>query len=254
MRLRDYNNKVPKPMMMVGYRPLLWHVMKYYAHFGHKDFVLLLGHKADVIKDYFVNYREYISNDFIFSKGGKELTLLNSDISEWTITFLDTGINANVGERLLAAKKALKDEEVFMANYADGLTDLPLDVMTNSFMKSKSTASFLAFQPNYSFHVTTFNQKNQVEQIVPLSKAGLWINAGYFIFRNSIFDYIKKGEELVEEPFKRMIKKHKLMAYKYEGFWRGVDTFKDKQVVDDLYLTGKSPWEVWKDKPTSDMG
>jgi glucose-1-phosphate cytidylyltransferase len=245
MRLRGYNNQIPKPMMMVGYRPILWYLMKYYAYFGHKDFILLLGYKADVIKDYFVNYHEYISNDFVLSKGGKKLSMINTDISDWTITFLDTGINANVGDRLLLAKEHLKSEEMFFANYADGLTDLPLNIMLNQFKASKCTGIFMACQPNLTFHFAYFNEKNQLEGIHPAAETGLFINAGYFIFRNTIFDYLKKGEELVEEPFKRMIKDRKLMAYKYNGFWRGVDTFKDKHEIDDLYKADKAPWKVW---------
>ena len=201
LRLRDYSDKIPKPMIKVGYRPILWNVMKYYAHYGHKDFILLLGHKADVIKDYFVNYHEYISNDFVYSHGGENLNLLNTDIKDWTITFIDTGTNANIGERLGAVKHLLKNEEYFLANYADGLTDLPLDSMISEFKESNYVGSFMAYQPKYSFHVVAFNGSNEVKNILPMTKTDIWINTGYFIFRNTIFDYMKMGEELVEEPF-----------------------------------------------------
>ena len=117
MRLREYSDQIPKPMVPIGYRPIIWNIMKYYASYGHKDFILCLGHKADMIKNYFVNYDETISNDFVFTKGGKEIELLNTDIDDWRITFVDTGINSNIGMRLMAVKDHLKGEEMFLANY-----------------------------------------------------------------------------------------------------------------------------------------
>jgi glucose-1-phosphate cytidylyltransferase len=125
-RLRDLSGEVPKPMVNIGYRPILWHVMRYYAHFGHKDFILCLGYKADVIKKFFLTYEEWISNDFTLSKGGKQIELKNNDIADWNITFVDTGLHANIGQRLLAVREYVENEEMFLANYADGLTDLGL--------------------------------------------------------------------------------------------------------------------------------
>src|SRR5947207_3840019 len=124
MRLREYSENIPKPLVQIGYRPILWNVMKYYAHFGHKDFILCLGWKGDLIKDYFLNYDERVSNDFVLSSGGK-IDLLHQDIRDWRITFVDTGADASVGQRLLAVKSHLAGEEVFLANYSDGLSDLP---------------------------------------------------------------------------------------------------------------------------------
>jgi glucose-1-phosphate cytidylyltransferase len=142
MRLREYSENVPKPMVPIGYRPILWNVMKYYAHFGHKEFILCLGYKADMIKDYFVNYDEYVSNDFVFTKGGKNLELLNTDIEDWKITFVDTGMSANIGERLMAVREHLEGEEIFCANYSDGLSDLYLPDMEKSFRESDKVGSF----------------------------------------------------------------------------------------------------------------
>src|SRR5687767_2749734 len=125
MRIREYSENIPKPMVPIGYRPILWHVMKYYAHFGHKDFVLCLGHGADVVKNYFLNYNECVSNDFVLSEGGGKLDLVSTDIRDWRITFADTGTSSNIAQRLLGAKKYLGEDDVFLANYSDGLTDLP---------------------------------------------------------------------------------------------------------------------------------
>jgi len=247
MRLREYSETIPKPMVPLGYRPILWNVMKYYAHYGHKDFILCLGHKADMIKDYFINYKEYISNDFILKKGGKNIDLLNTDIDDWNITFVDTGINSNIGMRLLKVKRFLKDEEMFLANYSDGLTNLNIADMIDEFKKQEDqVGSFMAYQPTQSFHVVDLGNKGNVKSISHIGSSGLWINAGYFILRNEIFSYLNKGEELVDEPFQRLIEKKKLHAFKHNGFWASMDTFKDKQTLDDEYAKGNAPWEVWK--------
>ncbi len=248
MRLREYSEKIPKPMVPIGYRPVLWHVMKYYAHFGHKDFILCLGHQADVIKDYFVNYHEYVSNDFVLNKG-TQVNLLNKDIEDWNITFAFTGVNSNIGERLSAAKKYLEGEEMFLANYSDGLTNLPLDDVISKFKNSNNVGSFMAAKPTRSFHVAILDEGDNVSSISPLNEMkSTWVNAGYFVFRKEIFDYIKPGEELVEEPFQRLIRERKLMAYPYEGAFHTMDTFKEKQALDDMYAKGDTPWQVWKTK------
>lgn len=246
MRMRDYSEKVPKPMVKLGYRPLLWNVMKYYAHFGHKDFILCLGYKGDYIKRYFVEYEEYTSNNFILNNGGREVKLLNSDLDDWNITFVDTGMTSNVGERLMKVRPYLEGEEIFLANYADGLSDLPLNKMINKFKTIDKIGSFLAYQPTQSFHIVDLEDNGKVKKINPISKSGLWINAGYFIFKQELFDYMQDGEDLVVEPFQRLIKDNQLHGYKYDGFWTAMDTFKDKQRLDDLYANGKTPWKVWK--------
>lgn len=250
MRLRDYSDAIPKPMVPVGYRPILWNIMKYYAHYGHKDFILCLGYKADVIKNYFMNYDEYVSNDFVIKGGGSDIQLLNSDIHDWTITFVDTGIKANIGQRLMAVKPYLEGEEVFMANYADGLTNMPLPQMVDHFSEQKdAVASFMAYYSSESYHVVKLEDESSVVQgISPIGESGLWINCGYFLLRQSIFDYIEAGDELVDQPFKRLINEKKLSAFRYNGFWSSMDTFKDKQKLDDLQATGLPPWEVWKAK------
>jgi glucose-1-phosphate cytidylyltransferase len=246
MRLRDYSESIPKPMVQLGYRPLLWNVMKYYAHFGHKDFILCLGYKGDYIKKYFVEYNEYISNDFVLNKGGKQIELLNSDLDDWNITFVDTGMTTNVGQRLKRVEPYLEGEEMFLANYSDGLSDLPLNTMIDEFKKKEQIGSFLAYQPTQSFHVVDMGGNGDVKSISHIGNSGLWINAGFFVFKKEIFNYINEGEELVVEPFQRLIKEKQLHGYKYNGFWAALDTFKDKQLFDDLYAEGKTPWKVWE--------
>jgi glucose-1-phosphate cytidylyltransferase len=245
MRIREYPEPVPKPMITIGYRPILWHVMKYYAHFGHKDFILCLGYKADAVKSYFLNYDECVSNNFVLSNGGKKLQLLNSDIHDWNITFVDTGIQSNIGQRLKAVEEYLDGEEVFLANYSDGLTDLPLPDYTDHFLSRDRVGSFLAVSPPYSSHLVSFND-DVVSAVRPINKAGLWINGGFFMFRKDIFKYMRDGEELVEQPFARLIREEQLIAYKYQGNWNCMDTFKDRQQLDEVYTRGEAPWEVWR--------
>jgi glucose-1-phosphate cytidylyltransferase len=248
MRLREYSETIPKPMVNLGYRPILWHVMKYYAHFGHKDFILCLGHRADAVKDYFLNYNECVSNDFVLSGGGKNLELFNSDIHDWRITFADTGINSNIGQRLKAVEKYLEGEEEFLANYSDGLTDLPLPQQLEHFHQHGKIASFLCVRPNLSYHLVSLQEGSDslVSGIHAINDGHVRINGGYFIFKKKIFDYIGEAEELVNGPFHRLIQEQQLIGYKFDGFWASMDTFKDKLQLESLCMGGVAPWELWK--------
>jgi glucose-1-phosphate cytidylyltransferase len=245
MRLRDYSDKVPKPLVPLGYHPIVWHVMKYYAHYGHKDFILCLGYKGDQIKEYFLNYDECLSNDFTLSRGGRRIDLLKKDIDDWRITFVDTGIASNIGERLKAVEPFLTGEKMFLANYADGLTDFPLPVLIEEAKRTGAVGTFVTVRPNYSFHFVGRDKDGIVTGVEDIIGANAWINGGYFVFRREIFDYMRPGEELVEEPFQRLIAERKLRAHDYDGFWRCVDTFKDLQSLEQLYAHGDAPWQVW---------
>jgi glucose-1-phosphate cytidylyltransferase len=248
MRIRDAQN-LPKPLVHIGDRPLLWHVMKYYAHFGHKDFVLCLGYRADAIKDYFLNYNECVSNDFVLSGGGKTLELMSRDIDDWRITFADTGVSSNIGQRLKAAQKYLEGEDEFLANYSDGLTDLPLPDQLDHFHRQDKVASFMCVRPNLSYHVVSMREGTDlVADIQPINNGNARINGGFFIFRKDIFRYMRDKEELVEEPFMRLAREQQLLGYVYDGFWASMDTLKDKQQLETLYATGAAPWEVWKSR------
>jgi glucose-1-phosphate cytidylyltransferase len=246
MRLRGYSDDVPKPMVPIGTRPILWHVMKYYAHFGHTDFILCLGYKGNCIKDYFLHYDESASNDFIWSKGGKKIQYLNRDIDDWTITFVETGMQATIGERLKAVEPYLQGEEFFLANYADGLTDAPLPVLIDALKHSENIASLLVVQPTATFDIVHADSSGLVSGIRPLSRSETWINGGYFVLRREIFQYIEPGDELVRQPFQRLIDRRALLAYKYSGFWQCMDTFKEKQRLDELNASGSAPWKVWR--------
>ena len=244
-RIRDFGENIPKPLVPLGYRPILWHVMKYYAHFGHKDFVLCLGYKADRVKEYFLNYEEWVSNDFTMSQGGKEIDLMQSDIQDWNITFVDTGLNSNIGMRLQKVANHLEGEEYFLANYTDGLTDYPLPTMIESFKGSGKVASFLCAPPSQTFHVVKLAEQNRVQSISYVRDSDILVNCGFFIFRKDIFNYMEPGEELVINPFRRLIEANLLTAFRCEKFF-AMDTFKEQQELTDLCARGDAPWEVWK--------
>ena len=180
MRLREYSETIPKPMVPIGYRPILWHLMKYYAHFGHKEFILCLGYRADLIKQYFLNYDECLSNDFTMSEGGQNIEVRNPDIEDWRITFVDTGVRANIAGRLLAVREHVRDEEYFLANYADGLTDMTLNEHIEKFIASQKTACFLSVRPTVPWHLVTLRDDETVENLRELSRAGIWMNGGFF--------------------------------------------------------------------------
>jgi glucose-1-phosphate cytidylyltransferase len=236
---------VPKPMVQIGTRPILWHLMKYYAHYGHKDFILCLGYKGNVIKDYFLHYEEAVSNDFVLSQGGKKIDFVSRDIDDWTITFVETGINANIGERFKAVEPYLEGEEMLLANYADGLSSLDLPVMIDEFRKSDAVASLLLVQPTASFDIVGLTPEGKVGQVSPLYQTDIWINGGFFVFRREIFNFIRAGEELVRQPFQRLIDDGALLAHRSGCFWQCMDTFKDKQCLEELNQ-GNAPWKVWR--------
>jgi glucose-1-phosphate cytidylyltransferase len=246
MRLREMPEPVPKPMASIGYRPLLWHLMKYYSHYGHRDFVLCLGYRADVIKQYFLNYNECVSNDFVLSNGGKNVELLKKDIDDWRVSFVDTGLTCNVGQRLLRVRHLLEGEDIFLANYADGLSDLQLDRLIEHFKRQNKVACFVGVNPTASFHVAQLEPDGTVRSIEHITKAGLRINGGFFIFRKEIFNYLEEGDDLVEKPFERLMREKQLIAYPHDGFWACMDTFKEKQHLEELYSKGNAPWEVWR--------
>ena len=245
-RLREHSETIPKPLVNIGIRPIIWHLMRYYAHYGHKDFVLALGYRGDLIRDYFLNYNECSSNDFTLSEGGRRVELHSSDIQDWRITFVDTGLHANIGERLLKVRKYLEDEPMFLANYADGLSDVPIDRMIADFEEKQAVASFVGVNGWHSFHTVDATPEGIATRIDGMSSKELLINGGYFVMRQDIFNYIKKGEELVEHPFARLIEKRLLVVYRHPGFWRAMDTFKDKITLDRMEAQGDCPWMVWK--------
>ena len=236
---------MPKPMVNIGDRPILWHLMKYYAHFGHCEFILCLGYRGDTIKRYFIDYAEWLSNDFRLSAGGNDIHLYNEDISDWKITFAQTGAQANIGQRLRAVQRYLEDDAAFLANYSDGLSDLPLLDFIDQFKRDDKIASFACVRPNHSFHSVKVGEDRLVQDIRDANNADIWINGGFFALKQEIFDHMEDGEDLVAQPLQRLIKKQQLTGYRHHGFWACMDTLKDKQAFDQMHERGDTPWQVW---------
>jgi glucose-1-phosphate cytidylyltransferase len=246
MRIRSDDRSLPKPMTPIGNRPVLWHVMRYYAHFGHTEFVLCLGFGASAVKDYFLSYRETESNDFVMIKGGEHLQLLSTDISEWNISFIDTGFDTAIGERLRRVRPYLENDEVFLANYGDVLTDAPLNHHIDAFLDSDAVAQFLAVSPQDSFHVVKMEESGRVDCIQPVAEMNMRINGGYFVLRQGIFDYLEEGDDLVMNGCVRAAADGRLRAAAYDGFWAPMDTLKERTSLERLHQAGISPWAVWR--------
>jgi glucose-1-phosphate cytidylyltransferase len=223
LRLRGVTGLVPKPMIPIGGRPLLGHIMQYYAHFGHRDFTLCVGHQADMIRRYF---------------GRSEF-----QAAGWTITFVDTPLEASIGERFFAVRDRI-DDDVFLANYGDTVTDVHLPDLIQMHSESGKIASLLSVPPNYTFNVVTTDGSERVAAFQDIADSGVRINGGYFVFQRSVFDFIEEGEDL-PEMFRRLIAADELVAYAYDGFWAPMDTLKDKERLEALMTSGGSLWQVW---------
>lgn len=246
MRIREYAEGIPKPMIPIGHQPILWHLMQYYRDYGHKDFVLCLGYKANIIKEFFLGYRQQVFADCVVSAGGSggNVELLNEPAEDWRVTLIDTGIWRNVGERLWAVRDHVIDESMFLANYSDGLADVNLSRMIELFSESGKLACFLAVRPPLSYHLVDVGSDGHVRELRSFEQSDIWINAGFFLLRPGIFDYMREGEELVEEPFRRLIEANQLLAYRNESFFRPMDTLKDRQVLEEMVERGNMPWRL----------
>jgi glucose-1-phosphate cytidylyltransferase len=245
MRMRDGVTSGPKPMAMIGDRPLMWHVMRYYAHFGHTDFVLCLGYGASYVKDFFLNYDETRSNDFVLEGGAGQVKLFRTDISDWRITFVDTGLNSAIGERLRRVRRFVDGEDMFLANYADVFTDAPLPDMIERFAASSAVVSLLAVPPKSSHHVVDVGDDGLITQVTAVKDLRQWENGGYFVLRPEIFDHLDEGEDLVQDALGRLIPQRRVLAYPYKGYWSPADTVKERAQMEEMYYRGHCPWMVW---------
>jgi glucose-1-phosphate cytidylyltransferase len=243
-RIREYSESIPKPMIPIGHQPILMHLMQYYSAFGHRDFVLCLGYKANVIKEFFLNFKPHVFADCVVSNSGASVEYIGAKPDDWSISMIDTGLWRNIGQRLWAVRDHVANEEMFLANYSDGLCDVDLSVMIDVFKKSGKVACFLAVRPPLTYHLVDMDSKGNVRQFLSSERAEMRINGGFFLMTPRIFDYMRPGEELVLEPFQRLIADNQLMAYKYDGFWRSMDTLRDRQTLEDLIEKAALPWRV----------
>jgi glucose-1-phosphate cytidylyltransferase len=244
VRMGEETQRIPKPMIEVGGRPILWHIMRYYSMWGHDEFILCLGYKGEVIKQYFLSYNGALLNDFVLDRDseGTRLELLSRDLEKWRITFVDTGLNSTIAERLKAVEPYIGDDPTFLATYGDGLTDAPLPHMIETFKESRKTALFLLVRPQFNAHMVSTDAAGSVVAVEDMSRSGIRINGGFFVLRREILDLIEPGDELVEETFAHLIAKDDLAAYPYEGFFGAMDTIKDRQRLESLHESGEAPW------------
>jgi glucose-1-phosphate cytidylyltransferase len=244
VRMGEETQRIPKPMIKIGGKPMIWHIMDYYAGWGHTEFILCLGYKGEVVKEYFLSYNEALFNDFVLerSEHGSTIDLLSSDLAQWRITFADTGVNSTIGERLKAVERYIGDDEEFMATYGDGLTDAHLPDLIRTFRESGRTAIFLSVRPEVNAHLVTYDDDGIVLTVEEMRRSHVRINGGFFVFKREIFDLIHPGDELVEETFADLIERRELLAYPYEGFFGPMDTIKDRQRLEALQESGSAPW------------
>jgi len=245
-RLREHSATIPKPLVNIGTRPILWHLMRYYAHFGHRDFFVCLVYRGDLIRQYFLDYNECLSNNFTMSDGGKRIELHSSDIEDWRITFVETGLHSNIAERLMQARPFLDSAGTFLANYSDALSDVCLDSVLAAHRTVKAVATLVAVPSWHSFHTVVSDSDGAVQQLGEVRDSAFMVNGGFFVLEPSIFSFIESGEELVEAPFRRLISHRSLHAYRHTGFWQQMDNLKDKIMFDRMEARGNCPWMLWK--------
>jgi glucose-1-phosphate cytidylyltransferase len=250
MRMRNgEGDLLPKPLQMVGTKPLLWHVMKYYAHFGHTEFVLCLGYGAQQIKDFFAEYAHAETRDFVLRRGQVEVIgerSESSDVCDWTITFVDTGLETPIGERLRRVRPYLDGDEYFLANYADVLSDAPLDLMVERVRDTGAAASMIVVPPQSSFHVVDTDDDGRVTGIQPVSNLPMGENGGFFVLSQEVFDRLPENGDLVADACGALLTEGRLLGYRWDGFWKPADTFKERAELDQAWSDGSRPWAVWE--------
>jgi glucose-1-phosphate cytidylyltransferase len=239
IRMGEATRTVPKPMIPVGSRPIVWHIMSWYASWGHTDFILCLGYLGDRIRDYFG-----VGGGAFSLNGDGPSFAGGADPSSWRVTFVDTGLHSLIGDRLKAVESLVAGDEMFLATYGDGLTDAPLDGMISTLEESGKTGLFMSVCPRIDYHLVKSDDDGVVRSVTHFRTADVRINGGFFVFRHGIFDVLRPGEELVDEPFARLIAKNELLGYRYDGFWEPMDTLKDKQKLEALAASGAPPWSA----------
>ena len=241
-RLSEYTESIPKPMVPIGGMPILWHIMQRYAHYGHKDFYIALGYKAEVVKEYFLSFN--VTNSDCSDLTADKFTIHNSSGMDWNVTLVNTGQDSMTGGRVKRMQPFI-GEEPFMLTYGDGVADIDVNSLVNFHMKHGKMVTVTAVHPVARFgeltidgnYVKSFKEKPQVTRG--------WINGGFFVCQPNFFDLIKDDQTVLEaEPLEQTASMGELMAYKHEGFWQCMDTKRDKDLLEELWSTNKAPWKI----------
>ena len=242
-RLSEYTESIPKPMVLIGGKPILWHIMQRYAHYGHKDFYIALGYKAEIIKEYFLTFSQ-TNSDFSLDISSGRVEIFNTDGMDWKVTLVDTGQDSMTGGRVKRMQPYIGDEP-FMLTYGDGVADIDMNVLVDFHKNHGKMVTVTAVHPVARFGeleidgncVKSFQEKPQV-------KRG-WINGGYFIFQPEFFNLIKNDATILErDPLEKSAKRNELMAYKHDGFWQCMDTKRDKDYLEKLWQQKQAPWKI----------
>lgn len=247
-RISEESHLRPKPMIEIGEKPILWHIMKIYSHYGFNDFIICLGYKGYIIKEYFADYYLHMSDVTFDFKNGNEMIVHQNVVEPWKVTLVDTGLYAQTGARIKRIQKYI-NEESFMLTYGDGVSDIDLNKLNQFHQQQKKVVTMTAVQPGGRFGVLDIGKNEQVNRFVEKSKEdGGWVNAGFMVLDYEIFDYLEDDEELIfeKEPLERLALDGQLMAYKHDGFWQCMDTMRDKQTLETLWTKGTAPWKRWE--------
>jgi glucose-1-phosphate cytidylyltransferase len=244
-RISEESHLIPKPMIEIGDKPILWHVMKGYSHFGFNDFIICLGYKQYVVKEYFSDYYLHAS-DVTFDLSSNSTQIHSNSAEPWKVTLIDTGFNTMTGGRVKRIKDYVGDEP-FMLTYGDGVSDVNIDNVIAYHNEHGRDATITAIQPGGRFGMLDLGKDNSVDRFVEKSKDdGGWINAGFMVLNPSIFDIIEGDSTILErEPFETLAASGQMKAYRHTGFWQCMDSQKDKKVLEDLWASGKAPWKIW---------
>jgi len=246
-RLREETEFKPKPMVEVGGHPILWHIMKNFAHFGHTEFIVATGYKSEYIKDYFLHYKTR-NNDFSITLGKTDsLTIHGQDDHDWKVTIADTGLDTLTGGRLIGASKYLNSGEDFLVTYGDGLANVDLDKLVNHHKESGKLATVTVVQPLSRFGVVEIDSKNQVTQFKEKPQVEDWINVGFFVMNPKALDYVDPHGPLEQTPMIKLAEDKQLSAFRHTEFWQPMDTYREAQLLNELWNSGNAPWKTWKD-------
>lgn len=246
-RLSEETNLMPKPMVEIGGKPILWHIMKIYSHYGFNDFIILCGYKGYVIKEYFAHYFLHHA-DVTFDLALNKMNIHNNPSEPWKVTLLDTGLDTMTGGRILRAKPYLEPGESFMLTYGDGLTDININELIDFHKNHGKKVTITSSQPEGRFGALDIIEDGMVNNFAEKPKGdGSWINAGYFVCSYDAFDYIQKGDNTIWEkaPLEKLAKEQELYTYKHSGFWRPMDTLRDKTALDEMWKRGDAKWKIW---------
>ena len=246
-RLKEETEFKPKPMVYVGNKPIIWHIMKHFAYYGHNDFILALGYKADYIKDFFLNQKAF-TTDFTLdttTHDAKYYLKNRSEIDDFRITFVDTGLESLIGERILRCKEYLSEEENFILTYGDGVSNIDINKLIRFHKKQKTIGTVTGVHPRTKYGLLKINKKNLLENIQEKPVLSDWVSGGYMVFSKKFFSYLHKNEMEIA-ALKKLARKKQLSIYKHSGFWFAVDTYKELEDLNNIWKTGIAPWKVWK--------